>query len=79
MITVNSTNIDSVGYNADTQTLTVKFKVSGQVYEYLNVPQTLYEGLMASESKGKYINENIRSQFTNTIQARSLLLKKFKR
>ena len=64
MITVNSTNIDSVGYNADTQTLTVKFKVSGQVYEYLNVPQTLYEGLMASESKGKYINENIRSQFT---------------
>ena len=63
MITVNSTNIDSVGYNADTQTLTVKFKVSGQTYEYLNVPQTLYEGLMASESKGKYINDNIRSQF----------------
>jgi hypothetical protein len=64
MITVNSTNIDSVGYNADTQTLTVKFKVSGQTYEYLNVPQTLYEGLMTAESKGKYINDNIRSQFT---------------
>jgi hypothetical protein len=64
MITVNSTNIDSVGYNADTQTLTVKFKVSGQVYEYLNVPQTLYESLMTAESKGKYINDNIRSQFT---------------
>ena len=63
MVTVNSTNIDSVGYNADTQTLTVKFKVSGQTYEYLNVPQTLYEGLMASESKGTYLNENIRSQF----------------
>lgn len=63
MITVNSTNIDSVGYNADTQTLTVKFKVSGQTYEYLNVPQTLYEGLMTAESKGKYINDNIRSQF----------------
>ena len=63
MITVNSTNIDSVGYNADTQTLTVKFKVSGQTYEYLNVPQTLYEGLMASESKGTYLNDNIRSQF----------------
>jgi hypothetical protein len=64
MITVNSTNIDSVGYNADTQTLTVKFKVSGQIYEYLNVPQTLYESLMTAESKGKYINDNIRSQFT---------------
>lgn len=63
MITVNSTNIDSVGYNADTQTLTVKFKVSGQTYEYLNVPQTLYEGLLTAESKGKYINDNIRSQF----------------
>ena len=63
MITVNSTNIDSVGYNADTQTLTVKFRVSGQTYEYYNVPQNLYEGLMASESKGKYINDNIRSQF----------------
>jgi hypothetical protein len=64
MITVNSTNIDSVGYNADTQTLTVKFKGSGQLYEYLNVPQTLYESLMTAESKGKYINDNIRSQFT---------------
>jgi hypothetical protein len=64
MITVNSTNIDSVGYNADTQTLIVKFKVSGQTYEYLNVPQTLYESLMTAESKGKYINDNIRSQFT---------------
>jgi hypothetical protein len=64
MITVNSTNIDSVGYNADTQTLTVKFKVSGQTYEYLNVPQRLYESLMTAESKGKYINNNIRSQFT---------------
>ena len=63
MITVNSTNIDSVGYNADTQTLTVKFKVSGQTYEQLNVPQTLYEGLLTAESKGKYINDNIRSQF----------------
>lgn len=63
MITVNSTNIDSVGYNADTQILTVKFKVSGQVYEYLNVPQTLYEGLMTAESKGTYLNDNIRSQF----------------
>ena len=63
MITVNSTNIDSVGYNADTQTLIVKFKGSGQVYEYLNVPQTLYEGLLTAESKGKYINDNIRSQF----------------
>ena len=63
MTPVNSTNIDSVGYNADTKILTVQFKVSGQVYEYLNVPQTLYEGLMASESKGTYLNENIRNQF----------------
>ncbi|MBO5423931.1 MAG: KTSC domain-containing protein [Lachnospiraceae bacterium] len=63
MTSVNSTNIDSVGYNADTQILTVQFKVSGQVYEYLNVPQTLYEGLMASESKGTYLNDNIRNQF----------------
>ena len=63
MITVNSTNIDSVGYNADTQTLIVKFRVSGQTYEYYNVPQNLYEGLMTAESKGKYINDTIRSQF----------------
>ena len=63
MTPVQSTNIHSIGYKADTQTLIVKFRVSGQVYEYLNVPQNLYEGLMASESKGKYINDNIRSQF----------------
>lgn len=63
MTPVQSTNILSIGYKADTQTLIVKFRVSGQTYEYLNVPQTLYEGLMASESKGTYLNDNIRSQF----------------
>ena len=63
MTPVQSTNIHSIGYKADTQTLTIKFRVSGQTYEYYNVPQNLYEGLMASESKGKYINDNIRSQF----------------
>ncbi len=63
MTPVQSTNILSIGYKADTQTLIVKFRVSGQTYEYLNVPQTLYEGLMTAESKGKYINDNIRSQF----------------
>ena len=63
MTPVQSTNILSIGYKADTQTLIVKFRVSGQTYEYLNVPQTLYEGLLTAESKGKYINDNIRSQF----------------
>lgn len=59
---VKSTQMHSVGYNDETQTLIVKFK-SGQqpIFKYTPVHPSQFEALMASESKGKYFHEHIRN------------------
>ncbi|MCK4752476.1 MAG: KTSC domain-containing protein [Planctomycetes bacterium] len=36
---------------------------SGSVYQYLNVPESVYESLMNAASKGKYLNRNIKEQY----------------
>lgn len=59
MISVNSSNIEAVGYDLESATLTIRFKKGGSVYEYYDVPQYEYEGLMAADSKGSYANTNI--------------------
>jgi len=59
-IPVSSTDIASVGYETDTQTLEVEFR-SGTVYQYFNVPKFHYEGLLNASSKGRYFNEHIKN------------------
>lgn len=54
-IPVQSSNVVSIGW-AD-ETLEVEFK-SG-VYRYANVPQSVFDDLMAAPSKGKFINATI--------------------
>lgn len=36
-------------------TLEVEFK-NGAVYQYYDVPQSIYEGLMAADSHGRYLD-----------------------
>lgn len=52
---VQSTNILSIGYDAESQTLEVEFQKSG-IYQYYNVPQHVHEELMAAPSKGQFLN-----------------------
>ena len=56
---VQSSNIISVGH--DGTNLYVKYKSGTYVYE--NVDKSLYEGLLSSESKGKFMNENIKGRY----------------
>ena len=56
---VTSTDINSVGYDIDSQVLEVEFHKGG-TYQYFGVPQNIYDDLMASDSKGKYFNLNIK-------------------
>jgi hypothetical protein len=49
-------------YQADSQTLTVKFP-SGSTYQYSGVPQAVYDGLQKAESKGQYFNTEIKGKF----------------
>lgn len=58
---VVSSNILSIGYDPDVETLEVEFK-SG-IYQYFNVPQPIYEGLMESGSKGQFLNAYIKSAY----------------
>lgn len=59
IINVDSSNLESIGYDPDSAVLTIKFKNGGSTYEYYDVPQYEYDALMAAESKGKYANQNI--------------------
>lgn len=45
----------SAGYDPETLTLEIEF-TGGAIYQYLNVPEEFYLGLMKAESKGQYLN-----------------------
>jgi uncharacterized protein len=55
---VASSTILSIGYDATSGTLEVEFK-SG-VYQYYDVPESVYQQFMASESKGQFLHVNIK-------------------
>jgi len=63
MTPVSSSNLASVGYDSTTRTLRVEFR-SGAVYEYDNVPEAEYQGLMNASSKGSYLHENIKNRYS---------------
>lgn len=60
---VTSSNIRSVGYDTDNQILEIEFN-SGAVYQYSNVPNSEYEGMMNADSKGKYFHSNIKELYS---------------
>lgn len=62
MILVDSSAIRAVEYDARTHVLTVQF-TSMQVYDYLDVPESEYLGLLNAESKGSYFSRNIRDRY----------------
>jgi hypothetical protein len=59
---VHSTTMKSVGYERKSQVLEIEFR-SGAVYQYLDVPKSVHEGLTRAESKGRYFNEEIRDDY----------------
>lgn len=61
-IRIVSSNIRSVGYEADIEILEVEF-TSGSIYQYFDVPEREYEELMNAASKGKYFNRNIKDNY----------------
>jgi hypothetical protein len=61
-ITVQSSNIISIGYDSTSSTLEVEFTSSG-VYQYFGVPENVYQDLMNASSKGKYFAQNIKNVY----------------
>lgn len=62
MIKVNSSNLSAVGYDSKTGILTIEFN-NGGLYEYYDVPQNIYDGLMSDSSKGSFFHRFIRDSY----------------
>jgi hypothetical protein len=59
---VDSSAINSVGYDPRSRTLEVEFS-SGAVYDYFGVTARLWESFLAAPSKGKFFARKIRDRF----------------
>lgn len=49
-------------YNVSRQTLRITF-VSGLVYNYLHVPERVYNNMKAATSKGTFLNKHIKGKY----------------
>lgn len=56
---VTSSNLASIGYDAENEILEVEFNHGG-VYQYFGVPENVYEELMNADSHGQYFDRNIK-------------------
>ena len=61
-VNVSSSNIASVGYDKEKQILEIEFQ-HGAVFQYLDVPKEVYDGLMQAASIGSYFMYNIKNEF----------------
>ncbi len=59
---VRSSNIAAIGYDEDNQVLEVEFN-DESVYQYSGVPSREHDGIMNADSKGKYLNANIKNRY----------------
>ncbi len=59
---VNSSNLQSVGYDPTSNTLEIEFRTKS-LYQYLDVPASIYQELMVASSHGRYFNQQIRDQY----------------
>ncbi len=63
MQSVKSSLIDKVGYDSATQTLVIQMVNSSDIYTYVDVPENLYDGLLAADSKGTFFVKKIKGKF----------------
>ena len=64
---VESSAISSVGYDPRREVLELEFS-SGAVYDYFEVPRSVYDSLMKAPSKGRFVSRSIRGRFSSERQ-----------
>ena len=60
--TPESSNIARFRYHSETSTLEIEFSKGG-VYEYFDVPETVFEGMQSAASKGQYLAQEIKGVY----------------
>ena len=59
-VPLESSVFTAVAYRAGAQQLYLQFQ-EGNVYRYFACPRSVYNGLLAAESKGRYFAQQIRN------------------
>ena len=62
MHNVDSSNVAAVGYEEDSQTLQVEFN-NGGTYQYFDVPQAIFDGLLSASSVGQHLNQHVKGSY----------------
>ncbi|KAA9038572.1 KTSC domain-containing protein [Ginsengibacter hankyongi] len=57
-----SSVIKNIIYDVTSSTLRIVF-VSGMIYDYKDVPESVYQSLKSSGSKGTYLNKHIKNNY----------------
>ncbi|NKB48132.1 MAG: KTSC domain-containing protein [Alphaproteobacteria bacterium] len=60
---VDSSNIEAIGYEPDSQELHVRFLKSGDTYVYYGVEEWVFQEFMQADSKGTYLNAKIKPSY----------------
>lgn len=58
-----SSAIHKITYDTSSSTLRIIF-VSGNIYEYKNVPIEVYHSMKRASSKGTFFNQHIKGQYS---------------
>lgn len=61
--TPESSHVEAIKYEPDTQDLFVRFSDDGSEYQYKDVPQQVWEELQASGSKGRFVGIVLRRRY----------------
>ena len=59
---VSSSNIASVGYDAESSTLEVEFN-NGSLYQYFDVSENVFHELLSASSVGSYFANNVKGHY----------------
>lgn len=60
---VASSNLHGVDYEPWSGTLTITF-CNGSIYEYYDVPASVFEGLLATDSPGRFHHARIKNNYS---------------
>lgn len=59
---VSSSNIASIGYDVESLTLEIEF-LNSSIYQYFDVPEYHFTGIMQADSHGRYLAQNIKGVY----------------
>lgn len=62
---VSSSNISSIGYDQNTNVLEIEF-IAGTIYQYFDVPEYVWRGLMEAASHGSFFTQHIKNVYSYT-------------